>query len=165
MSINSIGRRPNELRIQGALPRQTEKPVSTFSQVLRGGAQVLLAGAEIATGMVGGSILSAALARAREKLAGNSSGGMTPTTYSGTVPAGSSGSTLPGQTAYTQSSGGTKNEVDAMRQLQEEAKQNNLFFLEIQEKMQQENRKFSTVSNVLKAQHDTARAAINNIRT
>ena len=51
-----------------------------------------------------------------------------------------------------------------MKQLQEQAKKDNLFFLELQQKMQQENRKFSTVSNILKAKHDTARAAINNIR-
>ena len=40
----------------------------------------------------------------------------------------------------------------------------NLQYLNLQEKMQNENRQFSTVSNVLKTKHDTAKNAINNVR-
>lgn len=145
MSIPVVGKGHAELRVRETRVRQTPKPVSTFSQVLRGSAQVLLAGAELATGMVGGSILSAAISKARTKLAGTS---------------GNSAQSSNGLA----SNGSTNSEFDAMKQLQEQAKKDNLFFLELQQKMQQENRKFSTVSNILKAKHDTARAAINNIR-
>jgi hypothetical protein len=40
----------------------------------------------------------------------------------------------------------------------------NLQYLQLQEKMQQENRSFSTISNVMKTKHDTAKSSINNVR-
>jgi len=38
-------------------------------------------------------------------------------------------------------------------------------YLALQEEVQQENRRFTTISNVLKAKHETAKAAIGNIRS
>jgi hypothetical protein len=40
----------------------------------------------------------------------------------------------------------------------------NLQYLQLQEKMQAENRSFSTVSNVMKTKHDTAKSSISNVR-
>ena len=40
----------------------------------------------------------------------------------------------------------------------------NLYYLQIQEQVNAENRSFSTLSNVLKAEHDTVKTAIGNIR-
>jgi len=40
----------------------------------------------------------------------------------------------------------------------------NLQYLQLQQSVQQENRQFTLLSNIMKAKHDTARAAINNIR-
>jgi hypothetical protein len=40
----------------------------------------------------------------------------------------------------------------------------NLYFLQIQEAVNQENRTYSALSNVLKAEHDTVKNAIGNIR-
>lgn len=37
-------------------------------------------------------------------------------------------------------------------------------YLQLQQKMQQENRQFTMVSNIMKTKHDAARSAINNIR-
>jgi hypothetical protein len=37
-------------------------------------------------------------------------------------------------------------------------------FLHQQQKMQEQNRQFSMVSNIMKTKHDTAKSAINNIR-
>ncbi len=37
-------------------------------------------------------------------------------------------------------------------------------FLELQQQMQSENQRFTTLSNVLKARHETAKNSINNIR-
>jgi hypothetical protein len=40
----------------------------------------------------------------------------------------------------------------------------NLYFLGLQERISQENRAFTAVSNVLKARHETVKNAIGNIR-
>lgn len=37
-------------------------------------------------------------------------------------------------------------------------------FMQLQQNMQQENRQFTMVSNIMKTKHDTAKSAINNIR-
>jgi hypothetical protein len=42
--------------------------------------------------------------------------------------------------------------------------QDNMAFLELQQQMQSENQRFTTLSNVHKARHDTAKNSINNIR-
>jgi len=40
----------------------------------------------------------------------------------------------------------------------------NLYYLQVQESVNAQNRSFTTLSNVLKAQHDTVKTAIGNIR-
>ena len=40
----------------------------------------------------------------------------------------------------------------------------NLQLLALQEQVQQENQRFTTVSNVMRAKHDTAKAAVSNLR-
>jgi len=40
----------------------------------------------------------------------------------------------------------------------------NLYYLQIQETVNQQNRSFTTVSNVLKTEHDTVKNAIGNLR-
>ena len=47
--------------------------------------------------------------------------------------------------------------------MQQEAQAMNLQYLQLQERMQQESREFTTLSNVMRVKHDTARAAISNI--
>jgi len=61
--------------------------------------------------------------------------------------------------------GGEQSTIDQMRAMQEESQSFNLQYLALQEEVQQENRRFSTLSNVLKAKHETAKAAIGNIRS
>jgi hypothetical protein len=51
----------------------------------------------------------------------------------------------------------------ATRALQQQSQSDNLQYLQLQEDMQRENRQFTTLSNVLKVEHDSARAAIQNI--
>jgi len=153
MTTPIVGPGKFSLSIAQPRQRQTPKPIATFSEVLKGGAQVLLAGAEIASTMVGGSVLSAAVAKARTRLGGPLS------------PGGSAGGSSGGPMTGTDAAGTSGNsQYDAMRQLQEQSRDMNMFFLELQQKMQAENRRFTTVSNVLKSRHDTARSAINNIR-
>jgi hypothetical protein len=45
-----------------------------------------------------------------------------------------------------------------------EAQEQNLYFLRIQETVNAQNRTFSVLSNVLKAEHETVKTAISNIR-
>ena len=46
----------------------------------------------------------------------------------------------------------------------QQAQQMNMYYLQIQEQVNAQNRTFSTLSNVLKAEHDTVKTAIGNIR-
>lgn len=156
MSMRIMGTGSSNINIQPTRNRQApKKDETTFSDVLVGSAQVLLSGAEMATSMVGGTVLSAALARTREKLSKHSAQTSGPLSSSGA--SGSSGSSSISSTGDS--------DYDAMKQLQDESKEMNTFFLQLQQKMQQENRRFTTLSNIMKSKHDTARSAINNIRS
>jgi predicted nucleic acid-binding Zn-ribbon protein len=52
----------------------------------------------------------------------------------------------------------------ATREMQEMQMSFNLQYLMLQNKISQENRQFSMVSNIMKNKHDTAKNSINNIR-
>jgi hypothetical protein len=54
--------------------------------------------------------------------------------------------------------------LSATRALQHESQAANLQYLQLQEDMQRESRTFSALSNVMKVKHDSAHAAIQNIR-
>lgn len=57
----------------------------------------------------------------------------------------------------------TRAQLDRMWEMQRENQQFNLEYLQLQNEIQADNRRFSTVSNLMKARHDTAKAAINNM--
>ena len=59
---------------------------------------------------------------------------------------------------------GDQSDLATVQSMQRESQAFNLQLLELQEDVQQENRRFTTVSNVLRAKHDTAKAAVSNIR-
>lgn len=110
-----------------------------FRGVLHDGAVALLAGVESATSVLpGGAIVSAAVRGATS--AGTAGGG------SGV---GSSGGGEAGRSIE-----------DALTQQTDTQMQ----YIELQQRMQEENRRYSTLSNVLKARHETAKTAIGNIR-
>jgi hypothetical protein len=52
----------------------------------------------------------------------------------------------------------------ATGEMQEMSQSFNLQYLGLQQNMQDENRRFSMVSNIMKTKHDTAKNAINNVR-
>jgi len=70
-----------------------------------------------------------------------------------------------GATTATNPSGasGGGDLVEATRVLQQQAQSFNLQYLQLQESMQRESREFTSLTNVMKVKHDTAKAAINNI--
>ena len=49
---------------------------------------------------------------------------------------------------------------DALSQSQDQTME----LIELQQQISMEQRQFSTISNVLKARHDTAKSVINNVR-
>jgi uncharacterized coiled-coil DUF342 family protein len=52
----------------------------------------------------------------------------------------------------------------AIDQMQEMSQSFNMQYLGLQQQMQDENRRFSLISNIMKNKHDTAKNSINNIR-
>lgn len=50
------------------------------------------------------------------------------------------------------------------QQMQETQMSFNLQYLQLQSQMQQENRAYTTVSNIMKTKHDTVKNSISNIR-
>ncbi len=58
-----------------------------------------------------------------------------------------------------------QSKLDTLKPQSSEMEQSfNIQYLQLQQKMQDENREFTTLSNVMKTKHDTAKNAINNIR-
>jgi len=54
--------------------------------------------------------------------------------------------------------------IEAVRQMSELSQSFNIRYLDLQKRMQDENRRYTLVSNIMKRKHDTAKNAINNIR-
>jgi hypothetical protein len=75
--------------------------------------------------------------------------------------AGSVGTSATGATP-TQN-GGTNGTGSLENSLAKQA-EDNLYYLGLQQRIQDENRHYTTVSNVLKAQHDTVKNSIGNLR-
>jgi hypothetical protein len=121
---------------------------SPFRTILAGGANALLTGAEVATGVLGGPVLAAAVREAKSDvvsgIAGAPGGG-------GAAGAAASALANPGS------------EMSAMHAMQKESQVFNLQLLALQEKVGAENRTFTTISAVAKAKDDAARSVINKI--
>lgn len=54
--------------------------------------------------------------------------------------------------------------LDAQKAMQEQGRSFNMQYLALQEKLQKESREYTTVSNIMKVRHDSAKGAISNIR-
>jgi arginine decarboxylase-like protein len=54
--------------------------------------------------------------------------------------------------------------LDAMKQMQEAQMSFNLQYLQLRSQMQNENRSYTAVSNIMKTKHDTVKNSISNIR-
>jgi len=143
------------LEIAATRGRQTERPPTPFRSVLAGGVSVLMTGAEIATHVVGGPVLAAAVHDARVG-ATNAAAGAGPAS-AGVPPAGS------GIAAAAAATGGNPETV-GLEAMMQQGQASNLQLLALQQQVQQENQRFTTVSNVMRAKHYTAKAAVSNIR-
>jgi hypothetical protein len=150
------------VKIEATRPRQTQPPASPFREVLAGGVSVLMGGAQVATHVMGAPALAAAVQTARAgAVAAVAGAGAAPAVVGGTAAAlGSGGAAAAGGVV----AGGDGTDLATMQAMQRESQAFNLQLLALQEDVQQENRRFTTLSNVLRAKHDTAKAAVSNIR-
>jgi hypothetical protein len=140
-SVNVATTRKNEGPSANAGP-------SPFRAVLASGTNALLTGAEVATGVLGGPVLAAAVREAKADVVSGIAG--TP----GGGAAGAAASAL---------GGAPGSEMASMHAMQKESQVFNLQLLALQEKVSAENRTFTTISAVAKAKDDTARSLINKI--
>lgn len=132
--------------------RTTAPPARPFQQVMKASADAIVSGAETAMARLpGGAVLAAAM-RPSPDFGGGA-----------TSPVGPSSSYDAGGSAPVGVSPAGGQAPGIERVLDQNADQN-LYFLGLQERISQENRAFTAVSNVLKARHETVKNAIGNIR-
>ena len=152
-------------------PRPTATPSRvTFGQVLAASASGLVQGAELAVASLPGSPWTAAAVRgsgpARGSADGTSAWGVAPLNTSPEGPsatgAPSPGLSVPGLTSGATGTGGSDPTGGIDASLQQSA-QMNMYYLQVQQQIDSENRVFTALSNVIKTEHDSAKAAIQNI--
>ena len=175
----SSASRPDVLMVESA-PRPTAAPVRvTFDQVLAAGANGLVQGAELAAGRLPGSPFAAAALRGSSStfspstLGGGSSVASLPEgpgAFSASGPsallaaAGVTAAGGPPSTGPTGAASSTDPTSSIDASLQQSA-QLNLYYLQVQQQVDSQNRSFTALSNVLKTEHDSAKAAIQNIHS
>ena len=181
MSVNNInGGMPNRISMNVTVNKQTQG--STFgekvSQGLHAAGGALAQGASLLGGALpGGAVISAAVSSVGNLAGGGGGGGAAGASYAATGVVGFSGgaggaavggspisvgggsAAGPNLTAGagTNGMGGMNNSIADM------SAQNNQM-LQVQIAMQRENTMFSSISNVLKTKHDTAKNSVGNIR-
>ena len=69
--------------------------------------------------------------------------------------------TTPSKSAKRKSSAPTDNATKSMQEIQMSF---NLQYLQLQQQMQNENRSYTAISNIMKTKHDTAKNSISNVR-
>ncbi len=133
--------------------RQT--PKAAFGDVLAGTvANALSVGGALASGITQGSpVLSAAVSGISAVVGAVASG----TTSVGSPQVMSVGSVAPQSTVPGSVGGNPWDSIATERQQSME-------YLNLQMAMQRESREYNAVSNILKVRHDSAKAAINNVR-
>lgn len=167
MESRSISARP-DVAIATTSPRLTPTPprASRFGEVL---SNTVVRSAESAMRMLPGAPLMAVAVRGAGGV-GSLNVPMTPMSNTSgrspegplTTPGARTGSTpnvtVPGTGA---GAGGESANIESSLQQSQDM---NLYYLQVQEAVNAQNRSFTTLSNVLKAQHDTVKTAIGNIR-
>ena len=143
--------------------RTTDPPGRPFQQLVSAGSAAVVQGAEqAATRLPGGPLLAAAL-RAPNSVPAFSAA--SPAGASSALPA--AHGALPGATSALPAGGAAGlagNSSPSVESVLSQGADQNLYFLELQERISQENRTYSALSNVLKARHETVKNAISNIR-
>ena len=149
--------------------RPTPAPVRvSFGEILAKGASTLVQGAEAAMEVLpGGPLVAAALRGGTSNMGPStpmmSSGlGSHPNTVNAEGPSAVGGSSVGGGFGTGTGTGtGTTGGIDQSLQQSQEM---NMYFLQIQQEVNQQNQTFTTLSNVMKSEADTIKNAIGNLR-
>ncbi len=149
--------RINQVSITQTTARQT--PQNDFGQVLaRTVGQVVHTGAAVAGGLTMGSpVLSAAVGSVAK-----AASAITP--VGSVAPGQTSGPVGTGSPLGTTGKGEDWDLLEAQKLLRADERKFNMEYLALQNGMQKESREFTAVSNIMKVRHDSAKAAINNVR-
>ena len=147
------------LSMTPTVARQT--PNNEFGTVLARTAQELVSkGVGAVGGMVPGApVVSAAVSSVRS-VTSSVAAGLAP---SATVP-GLGGAGNVGSPGGTTGKGDAWDMLEAQKLMASEGQKFNMAYLQMQNEMQRESREHNAVSNIMKVRHDSAKAAINNIR-
>ena len=95
--------------------------------------------------------------------------GVVGASFAGATGMGASGASVPNTSTGTATAGGvavnsgTTDQAASFSSVLSQQAAMNMQYLALQNQMQQENQTFSTLSNVLKVRHDTAKNSISNI--
>ncbi|MBX5481621.1 MAG: hypothetical protein IRZ16_07245 [Myxococcaceae bacterium] len=148
--------RINQTSITPTVPRQT--PKNDFGQVMaRAISGAVNVGAGVASGLaMGNPLLSAAVSTVSSAAQAISSKSAASVTSVGGTP----GTVVDDPTGK----GDDWDLLEAQKLMRSEDRRFNLEYLSLQNAMQKESREFNAVSNIMKVRHDSAKAAINNIR-
>jgi len=133
-----------------------------FSDVLAGGARALVQSAQSTVQALPGSPLMALAVRPGAAIIAPSALGST------SAPEGPGGSAVTstssaGVTALGTGDGSGTSSDQSMQATMAQDQQMNLYYLQIQEQVNAQNRTFSALSNVMEVEHNTAKTAIGNI--
>ena len=143
--------RLSQLSLAPTVGRQT--PKNDFGDVLANTvASAVSVGGALASGLSNGSPVLSAAVSGMGKVVG--------TVASGIYAVGSPQLTATGGGASAAGVTGKGDSWDLLKAQDSQAKE----YLALQNEMQRESREFNALSNILKVRHDSAKAAINNIR-
>lgn len=165
--------RPDIVMIEST-PRPTPTPDRvSFSQVLSAGASGIVQGAELVASSLPGSPVTAAAVRgggstsaASATTALNLSAEGPSSIASGTTTLSSlSGGLATGGTSAGGTAVGPADPSSGIDASLQQSAQMNLYYLQVQEQVDSQNRSFTALSNVIKTEHDSAKAAIQNIHS
>ena len=176
MSVNNSGISNNtfsndgQFRIQNSYPSPTPKS-QTFAETAAAISPIIRSAEALSTLVPGGALISSVTAAARQggalgnggvSLAGGY-GGAPMYSKSSTLSAGGTtpgvGAGLPGG-----SPDATRGNTNNLDNVLADNQSLNMYYLQLQEQISAESRSYTTLSNVLKAKHDTVKNAIGNIR-
>ncbi len=163
------------VRLNTKITAERQTPKTDFGTRVKDGvgvtANAIATGASVAAPLVpGGAVISAAVSGVNTLTGSLSSGQRAGGVGGGVATRGAIGGTgsmgtTTGATGSTGSTGVIAGDSYSQGMDLLAAQQaSNMQFLTLQNQMQQENQKFSTLSNVIKTRHDTAKNSIANIR-
>ena len=153
-----------------SVARPTPTPVRvSFGEILAKGASTLVQGAEAAMEVLpGGPLIAAALRGGTSNMGPStpmmSSGlGSHPNTFNNAEGPSAVGGSSVGGGFGTGNGTGTPGNGSLDQSLQQ-SQEMNMYFLQIQQQVNQQNQTFTTLSNVMKSEADTIKNAIGNLR-